>query len=178
MRGARSATRGVTGRDAPKEVHSTRLSTTFPGPVLDRSTMTSIRTADRPDAAAPAHMLETTNKRRLVGRRPALPGVAHQLLRPRDDLVRAAAHLARPASRARSQRRPALCVLLVVYADADSDGRARRSREPAVAVAARVHAVVGIAGADRVRHGLGTLIAFRVLLGVGEAIYLPGGSRS
>ena len=26
--------------------------------------MTSIRTADRPDAAAPAHMLETTNKRR------------------------------------------------------------------------------------------------------------------
>ncbi len=84
----------------------------------------------------------------MVGRRPALHGVAHQLFRPRDDFFRAADDLQGTAPRAGSQRRAAVGVLLVLRVAADSDGGARRSREPAMAVCRGVYAVVDLAGAD------------------------------
>src|SRR6478735_2130706 len=82
----------------------------------------------------------------LGDRRPAVHGLADQLLRPRHDLVRTPADLRGAPPRAGVQGPPAVRVLLVLRPDADPDGHPRRPCESALALRRLVHVVVGGAG--------------------------------
>src|SRR6476646_10954040 len=139
--------------------------------------MTSIRTADRPDAAVPAHLLETTNKRRW-----AIVGMLFtaSLINYFD---RATSSFALPLiSKELSLGPEAKGVLLSAFfwsyalmqipmgilAD-------RLNLRWLYAVSFTLWSISqGLMG---LATGLGALIVFRMLLGIGEAIYLPGGSK-
>ena len=69
-------------------------------------------------------------------------------------------------------------LLLVLHLDADSDGHACRSGEPALALRRGLHIVVGGAGTDRHLDGLTSLIALRILLGMGSRSTFRAARRS
>ena len=106
----------------------------------------------------------------------ALCSIVDQLLGSRRYFICAATHLQRFPTHSARQGPAALFLFLVLCADAIPDRLERRPIQFALALCRSVHHLV-IRGLTGLAGSLSALIAFRILLGVGESIYLPGGTK-